>query len=114
VRGVRGLRKTPGAAAAAAAASAAFSDDSLLFSLGAARLTDGFAALLQERYKISADKVLGSGGFATVYQGLDSQECRGVAHCSVTCALHEFVCAHTCMCLHVSARNLMQAVIQMC
>mmetsp|Transcript_164789 Transcript_164789/g.528690 ORF Transcript_164789/g.528690 Transcript_164789/m.528690 type:complete len:499 (-) Transcript_164789:73-1569(-) len=35
--------------------------------------------LLQDRYKISGDKVLGAGGFATVYRGLDTQEIRGVA-----------------------------------
>merc|ERR1719160_1410120 len=35
--------------------------------------------LLQDRWKISFDQVLGEGGFAVVYKGLDVQDCRNVA-----------------------------------
>jgi len=35
--------------------------------------------VLQDRYKISKESVIGEGGFAKVYRGLDTKECRGVA-----------------------------------
>mmetsp|Transcript_972 Transcript_972/g.1980 ORF Transcript_972/g.1980 Transcript_972/m.1980 type:complete len:477 (+) Transcript_972:39-1469(+) len=35
--------------------------------------------LLQGKYKVSKEKVLGEGGFGKVYQGLDVLECKGVA-----------------------------------